>query len=1045
MYEAHGVTRPATFQAVFRHTADTTRGQSGSPVWTVRGDRLVLLGIVMAYDQQPDQLAVFVHDRLVRRTVEGWMAEDAPKPRRVQRRIALEIPYRWVCRLEVYDNDLKRTVAYGSGLLISDRHVLTSARVIYGFSKDRRRYSVRVAPGYEFGKEAFGAVTAGRGRVSPRFSPDAKDAAADFGLLTLSRPVGSSTFAAIGNARLGSWSDAAHGLAMGSEWSGKPAHIAAYSRASGGGAGYHLLRVSSGAIDGRRGDQVLHKAGARLDAPGAPLWVEVGGRRLLVGITSALFSKDSEINWGCYLGEEARSHLRDWMNEDIDGHEIEVGDELGEAETVSAPDFGDGEGVDADLEPYAGAESANGDFLRGLPSAEVEEGPEAGAGTEQFEPETEDVAGERFEELVPLALPPTAPKLPTDAAMRAKLQAMKTPEARALDAAFASFGDFSKFVSRLPAALKAVSPELAVPAAKYLVYLARLGAEAFIYDAPRMEVDNRYQVWLDYPATNEPLDPQLLENFLHFAVRRLYQIALVAVKPGTHRRQIDRAAALFRFFQQQLRRQYPIGIRSEEVLVAYRKLLVQIIWLHYQRLFDGWMAAAAKSRLPDSIIAGEWPGVLQLAASTDVGDATALVPKFNQTPRQYRDYFDQQAASDIAYKYYTVKPPPAPPPPPDISFAALLRQRQGQKALIEDLRTEAGADPIPNLHDGASWQAWLRKMSDRPVLRRDSELEWSLKLVGRYFKAFTIHVPLDLAEGCREKNYLKRVFPRAATGALVHDCFVYACRWLHMLGRILVAGSKPLGLANLRIYLIEMPAHAGVMIRADSQLSGPLLIGLSNKDAFVERFERDESDAIAAEKVVGLMYRGMKTPYVMRRLSAKPADANALWGELCKLADKKLALPYADPQDPPHLRYLRHNAAVARVSRALTDAVRASWAALLESTQSGKPGGGQPPAGTPRRAIEQHAARFEAAVRAAKEALDKETTPLIAEINADIEAHRDRLAPGTLVVETAGEIPFLGAVQSYRAALKEALQSGAVRTLHPDLFFGDDDFDAVVE
>ena len=84
-----------------------------------------------------------------------WVAENVPNARPVERRIALEIPYRWVCRLEVHDNDLQRVVGYGTGLMISGSHVLTSARVIYKFSKDRRKYSIRITPGYEFGKSGL--------------------------------------------------------------------------------------------------------------------------------------------------------------------------------------------------------------------------------------------------------------------------------------------------------------------------------------------------------------------------------------------------------------------------------------------------------------------------------------------------------------------------------------------------------------------------------------------------------------------------------------------------------------------------------------------------------------------------------------------------------------------------------------------------------------------------------------------------------------------------------------------------------------------------
>ncbi len=325
MYEAKGSTVPGAFGAIFRHTADTTRGQSGSPIWTVRNGLYVLLGIATSYDRMPGQRATWVG--VVRRDIERWMAEDAPKVPKVERRIALEIPYRWICRLEVYDNDLRRVVGYGTGLLISNRHALTAARVIHDFSRDRRRYSVRITPGYEFGKEAFDSTTASKGRVSPKFSPETKDGSADYGLLTLSRPLGSAVFSSIGNTALGSWGNESHGLSTTpADWSGKAAHTAAFSRSSGGGAGYHKLRVSTGAIMGLQVGQIFHKAGSKLDAPGAPIWIEAGKRRLLVGIASSVFSKDLGLNLGCYFSQETQNQLMQWVNVDHEQTELEVRD-----------------------------------------------------------------------------------------------------------------------------------------------------------------------------------------------------------------------------------------------------------------------------------------------------------------------------------------------------------------------------------------------------------------------------------------------------------------------------------------------------------------------------------------------------------------------------------------------------------------------------------------------------------------------------------------------------------------------------------------------
>jgi V8-like Glu-specific endopeptidase len=353
MYEAQGATVPSNaFGGAFRHTADTTEGQSGSPIWTERGGRRILIGIVTAYDQQPNQIAVFAHDALVQRQVRLWMAEDAPRPRPMERRIAIEIPHRWVCRLEVYDNDLRRNVGYGSGLLISNRHVLTSAQVIYEYSRNRRRYAVRVTPGYEFGKEAFGSTTASQARVSPMFSPATKDGSADYGLLTLSRPLGNAVFSSIGNSALSYWGNESHGISSSeADLNGKAAHIAAFSRLSGGGGGYHKIRVSNGAIVGLQRGQILHKASSKLDAPGAPIWIEDGKRRLLVGVASSVFSKDSELNLGCYLSQGTQYQLMQWINMDHEQTEMEVRDlSQDELELVSTvPDTKSEDRID---EPY---------------------------------------------------------------------------------------------------------------------------------------------------------------------------------------------------------------------------------------------------------------------------------------------------------------------------------------------------------------------------------------------------------------------------------------------------------------------------------------------------------------------------------------------------------------------------------------------------------------------------------------------------------------------------------------------------------------------
>lgn len=56
------------------------------------------------FDRDRDELrreakpiGLLVHDGLVRRQLARWMAEDAHRVKPVQRRIALDVPYRWIC------------------------------------------------------------------------------------------------------------------------------------------------------------------------------------------------------------------------------------------------------------------------------------------------------------------------------------------------------------------------------------------------------------------------------------------------------------------------------------------------------------------------------------------------------------------------------------------------------------------------------------------------------------------------------------------------------------------------------------------------------------------------------------------------------------------------------------------------------------------------------------------------------------------------------------------------------------------------------------
>jgi V8-like Glu-specific endopeptidase len=318
MLLARGETIPLGFNVHFKHTARTTKGQSGSPIWFRDGNRLVLLGLAtQIYEGTPKGL--LLHGSSVRRYIDQWIADDQPKIAKPKRRFAVERPFRWVCRLEISDNSLGRVVGYGTALLITDRHVVTAASVIHAFAKDPQRYTVRVTPGYEFGHEPFEGTTASRARVAPQFDAEAKTGSAQYGLLTLERPVGRAAYSSIGNLPLGFWGGDGHSISTSvADLRKGQVRTAAFSRSSGGGGRFQALRIGGGKLIGVESGQIRHDAGNRLDAPGAPLWVEIDGRRLLVGIATGLFANGGATNLGCYLNQQARSDLMRWINEDLD-------------------------------------------------------------------------------------------------------------------------------------------------------------------------------------------------------------------------------------------------------------------------------------------------------------------------------------------------------------------------------------------------------------------------------------------------------------------------------------------------------------------------------------------------------------------------------------------------------------------------------------------------------------------------------------------------------------------------------------------------------
>ena len=145
-------------------------------------------------------LSPFLEDREVIEPDERWRVPNT-----------LEVPFRWVCSLDVTWVD--GMFARGTGLLIGPRHVVTAAHNIYRRQDGASPASLYVAPARQGRTDPFGRTKAVANSIVGEFLDVPKGvvpavrvaARSDFALLTLERDVSTLTHRGLGGAPLGHW------------------------------------------------------------------------------------------------------------------------------------------------------------------------------------------------------------------------------------------------------------------------------------------------------------------------------------------------------------------------------------------------------------------------------------------------------------------------------------------------------------------------------------------------------------------------------------------------------------------------------------------------------------------------------------------------------------------------------------------------------------------------------------------------------------------------------------------------------------------------
>jgi V8-like Glu-specific endopeptidase len=221
------------------------------------------------------------------------------------------VPFRWIAKISILENGKERPVSSGTGVLISDLHVLTAAHVVSDVVQNPARFSLSVTIALDGNKDLGTFVPPKKPDIPRNYKPDVLDY--DYALITLSQPIADLTPRGLGGGKLCFWGSSACGAGT----TGEPVDASSLSRITAYTAGYprnkganQMWGFSGGLISASEQSPIMVYQGELTEGQsGSPVWIQHDGTYDIVGIAVARGSSNRVVR----LSWDVVFQLNSWM------------------------------------------------------------------------------------------------------------------------------------------------------------------------------------------------------------------------------------------------------------------------------------------------------------------------------------------------------------------------------------------------------------------------------------------------------------------------------------------------------------------------------------------------------------------------------------------------------------------------------------------------------------------------------------------------------------------------------------------------------------